>query len=471
MNFKARTFIALVISLGVLAATLAAAAWRSAPSLGQLAFYVLLTAAVSLIKLRLPGLEGTYSLNSIFLLAGAVYFTLPEVVIAAAAGVLVQSFAGAKTRPSFLQILFNASNEVFSIAAASVTITYLIRGGLWPARPALLAAAAAIYFVLNTGLVSGILTLLQGGSFVEVNRQWYSKSFPAYLLGAAVVGTLPLNGNPVDADAFMLLVPLAYLFHFLCGISDQEQGKESCEPAHAPSVPLAAQAFTGLLAALALSFTTFAVTHIQPIQWDWFLCYLLQAVLTATWKVRLPGTSGTISVHYVVVLVAVAQAGLLEALAIAAAGPLVQSLWRPKTRPLPVQLVFNVAAMMVSTGLSFVACRTLAGPAFRDSLVVFLATVAALHFVANTVLVSVVISIVENSDVLVVWRRMYIWAFPIYAVGAGAAAIMISATRSAGWIPSLLVLPLLAMAQYCYRLHLAGHFRSARAKEPICQAV
>lgn len=465
MPMKVRIYIALVLALGLGAACLAASEWAAVANPARMAVYVFLTALASPVKLRLPGLEGTYSLNAIFLLAGAVYFTLPEAVLAAIAGVLVQSFVGAERRPGGVKTLFNLSNEILSIAIAQISLAYLVGEGVLPFRPALLAAAAAIYFLLNTGMVSGVLTLLGGVEFGQVNRQWYVWSFPYYLLGSAIVGVLPLDGSPIDFEACALLVPLAYLSHFFCGIAQHRGGTAGNEDAAPASIPFSARAFTAGVAVAALALAAFAAKRQEPLEWSLFLSLLALAMMTATWKVRLPGTTGTISVHYVIMLVAISELSMLEALAVSAAGPLVQTLWRAKIRPQPVQVLFNVAAMALSTGVAFSCCRILGGTALGGSLPAFLTLAALLHFLTNTMLVAGVIALVERTGLIALWRRMYFWAFPIYMVGAAAAAVMVATTRAAGWAPSLLILPLMAMIQYSYRLHLAGDFAFARPAE------
>ena len=45
----------------------------------------------STLKMRLPGIAGTYSVSFIFILLGIVYFTLPETIVIGCAGALVQT--------------------------------------------------------------------------------------------------------------------------------------------------------------------------------------------------------------------------------------------------------------------------------------------------------------------------------------------------------------------------------------------
>src|SRR6266852_2074816 len=86
--------------------------------------------------------------------------------------------------------------------------------------------------------------------------------------------------------------------------------------------------------------------------WHWqsanllrFLCYLLVAVLASGLKVRLPGIDGTMSVHFLFVLLGILELSLPETLIIGCAAALVQSVWRPKNPPEPVKVVFNVLSM------------------------------------------------------------------------------------------------------------------------------
>src|ERR1700756_2028732 len=76
-----------------------------------------------------------------------------------------------------------------------------------------------------------------------------------------------------------------------------------------------------------------------------FGCYLLIAVLASTMKVRLPGIEGTMSVHFLFVLLGILELSLPETLVIGCAAAAVQSLWKLKRRHELVKVVFNVFGM------------------------------------------------------------------------------------------------------------------------------
>lgn len=456
MSRKAQIYVAVVISLGCLALLAAAGAWQSVPDARRFLLYVGLTAAASLVKFRLPGITGTYSLNAVFLLAGTVYFSLTETVAAAAVAVLVQLLVNARRRPAAVQVLFNVANESLSVAMGFVCLHALVDGGVLPFRPVLLAVGAAVYFVLNTALVSGILSILEAKALGEVNRQWYYWSFPYYLLGAAVVGLLPLGGQALDPQAWIVLLPLAYLVHFFLGLAGRNPGDERPDGEAAMSMGRATKAYVGAVLVAAAGILVTALAQWPAVNLVRLACFLALALWAATWKVRLPGTSGSVSVHYVVTLVAISQLSLQETLLIAAVGPVVQCLWRPQRRPLPVQVVFSVAAVVVSAAAAFLACRVWLEAAVGGSLLLMLAVAAAVQFLLNTVLVAGVMALAENQPVLQLWRRLYFWTFPAYAVGATAAGLIAITSLAAGWLPALLIVPVLAMVNFSYALHLRG---------------
>src|SRR5439155_5096720 len=92
---------------------LSASLTKSPPSI-QPSFivYVALAALASAVKLRLPGMDGNFSLNFLFLLFGIAHFTLPETLLAGCAGGVAQSLCNTKKRPTALQALFNSANFI-----------------------------------------------------------------------------------------------------------------------------------------------------------------------------------------------------------------------------------------------------------------------------------------------------------------------------------------------------------------------
>jgi hypothetical protein len=73
-----------------------------------------------------------------------------------------------KSRPNALQVLFNAANVAIGVGTCFFVGRVWLAAELARHLPAVLAAVACVYFVTNTVLVSGILSLLQGKPLAEV---------------------------------------------------------------------------------------------------------------------------------------------------------------------------------------------------------------------------------------------------------------------------------------------------------------
>ena len=185
-----------------------------------------------------------------------------------------------------------------------------------------------------------------------------------------------------------------------------------------------------------------------------YLACLSLACIASTLKVRLPGLHGTISVNFVFILMALAQLSLVETLTIAFAATLVQCLWKPKTRPKIVQVLFNTSTVVISTALAYLAARVVPGQAH---LLIALAPAATVFFVMNTGMVSLVLALLSKSTLLAVWKQCHLWAFPYYLVGAAIAALVDQSSQTVGWRLSLLALPVMYLAYSCYKLFVSSY--------------
>src|ERR1700719_3912304 len=78
-----------------------------------------------------------------------------------------------------------------------------------------------------------------------------------------------------------------------------------------------------------------------------FIHCLVLAVLASTFKVRLPGMQSSISLNFVVFIIGIGALSLGETLLVAVSSALMQSLWRPRTRPKAIQVLFNAAVLSI----------------------------------------------------------------------------------------------------------------------------
>jgi len=216
MPTTARLYVYLVSCLGisVMAAAFQAPAWPSDPL--RFATYFVLSLIAAAMKLRLPGLTGTMSIGFLMILLGIAELSLPETMILACAGIVVQCLWKARQRPTAAQVIFNVS-----VAAISVFIAFQVTGLLKPHTESvavLMALATCCYFVGNSALVSGVLSRVQGKPFRTVWQQCYLLSFPYYLAGGAVAGLIAGSSREMGGPLSLVMLPmmgLVYVFYHI----------------------------------------------------------------------------------------------------------------------------------------------------------------------------------------------------------------------------------------------------------------
>ena len=182
-----------------------------------------------------------------------------------------------------------------------------------------------------------------------------------------------------------------------------------------------------------------------------YLAAAVLALFASTLKVHLPGITGTISVNFLFILIAIAVFTFAETVLLASAACIVQCLWRSRTRARLVQVSFNVATLAISSGAAYRLSHLFAGSAVAH-LVVLVAVAASIYFTADTLMISGVLSLVQGKSLFAVWQQCYLWSFPYYLAGAAIAGLMVETNRSAGWFMSLLILAPMGLIYVFYRL-------------------
>ena len=208
MSNKAKIFIAVMVSVGVVVLATSLSHWQSA-DLVRFSCYALIAVLASVLKVRLPGIDGTMSVNFLFILLGIMELSLPETLIIGCSAGLVQCLWLAEQRPNAVKIAFNIS--MLANAAGLSYFSYHRMSSLLGNRtPAALMGAALIYFVANTLPVSIIIGITEKKSYRRIWSECYFWSFPYYLVGAAVVGLVGFVNRRVGWQTSLLILPIIY---------------------------------------------------------------------------------------------------------------------------------------------------------------------------------------------------------------------------------------------------------------------
>jgi diguanylate cyclase (GGDEF)-like protein/putative nucleotidyltransferase with HDIG domain len=214
MSLKAKLYIALVGVLGFAVAANELAAWQSS-SLVRYGCYFLVGLLTAGLKVSLPSIKGTLSVNFLFILFGIVEMTLPETVLMACAVTAVQCIWNPARPPRPIQVYFN----VAAVAITTVT-AHAVYTGLGAQIDALLRliATAGVFFLLNTLLVAVVIALTDRTRVVAVWRESYFWSLPYYLAGAAIASLMSVANRYVGWQTALLVIPVVYLIYRSYGL-------------------------------------------------------------------------------------------------------------------------------------------------------------------------------------------------------------------------------------------------------------
>ena len=219
------------------------------------------------------------------------------------------------------------------------------------------------------------------------------------------------------------------------------------------SMPIRARIYIAATAAAGAAVLATSLLHFQSHDPLKFVCYLLIAALASTMKVRLPGIEGSMSVHFLFVLLGILELSLAETLVIGCAVALLQTFWKPVRPPKKVQVVFNVSMTSNAICLTYFAYHLSAG-FLKNSTPLLLVVAACAYFLSNTVPVALVIALTEEKSLRGIWAQTYFWSFPYYLAGAAVVGLVSFANRHVGWQSALLVLPVMFWLYRSYHLYL-----------------
>ena len=212
MATKAKLYIATIAALAVAILTVVASRWNP-ENLGHFVLFFALAMLASAMKIRLPGFKTTISTNFVFILIAIALFSFGETVLIGLGGALVQSLWKTQQRPKPVQVLFNGACLTVCTAAAYWTShTVLAMLGL-NSLVAIMVLGACVYVVLNTGLVSLVISLAERRPLKQVWPSCYEWTFPYFLVGAAVAGLASAAGHGTNWGVTLLVVPVMYFVY------------------------------------------------------------------------------------------------------------------------------------------------------------------------------------------------------------------------------------------------------------------
>src|ERR1700691_3394824 len=208
LPLKAQVFVGVVIAAGMVC-LLQAAIHQSSKNIAEFICYLGISILASRLRVTLPGITGTLSVNFLFILVGIAELGYAEALTLGAVAMLAQSlFPG---RPTAMQLTFNVCAGALSTALAYLVYHNAFCNAFIGNRPLLLCLTAWIYFIVNAGCIAVVISFSEGKPLQKILVDCYFWSFPYYLVGAGIAGAISWFNHAFNWETSLLFLPAIYL--------------------------------------------------------------------------------------------------------------------------------------------------------------------------------------------------------------------------------------------------------------------
>jgi diguanylate cyclase (GGDEF)-like protein/putative nucleotidyltransferase with HDIG domain len=230
----AKAFVGLVIAAGM-ASLVGAAIHQSSNNIAEFICYLCIAVLASRLRVILPGITGTMSVNFLFILVGIAELSYAEALTLGAVSMLAQSLYPA--RPTSIQLTFNVCAGALSTALAYFVYHNTLANEYIVSRPLILCLAATTYFIVNAGSIAAVISFSEGKPLRQILVDCYFWSFPYYLLGAGIAGVIGWFNRQFNWETSLLFVPAIYIIYrsyrlYLGKLEDEKRHVEEIADLH-----------------------------------------------------------------------------------------------------------------------------------------------------------------------------------------------------------------------------------------------
>lgn len=214
MQRSARAYWLLVVLAGGSCLIQTMARWHAGEErIVWFAMYLLAALLASGLKIRLPGIFGTLSMNYIVIFVAMQDLSLAASLIVVLVSTLGQCLIHAETRPRWFQVVFSLAGLPVPVMASYMALKSPRLLLVDHTGSLALLAASAIYFAINTFTVAGIISCTSGKSAFETWRESYLWTSLQYLVGGSIAGGVHFLGGLWGWPAMLLAAPPLYLIY------------------------------------------------------------------------------------------------------------------------------------------------------------------------------------------------------------------------------------------------------------------
>jgi diguanylate cyclase (GGDEF)-like protein/putative nucleotidyltransferase with HDIG domain len=212
MSRQARIFLYTICLAGLATVIYGGIVWKI-DDLAKFVAYLLTAMLASRLKVELPEITGTISVNFLFILIGIAELTFSETLLLGCSAILVQCVVTRRRWPRIEQVLFNVSSAAMAIAVAYFTYHGPLRTYVHSNSPFLLMIAAAVYFLFNTLPVATIIALTENKRLQKIWTDCYFWSLPYYLAGGAIAALFGWVTQKVGWQPTLLALPAMFVIY------------------------------------------------------------------------------------------------------------------------------------------------------------------------------------------------------------------------------------------------------------------
>ena len=234
MPVGGQVFVGLVIAAGT-ACLLQGTIHQNSKNIAEFICYTGVAILASRLQVTLPGIPGTLSVNFLFILVGIAELGYSEALTLGAVAMLAQSLYPGRPRP--IQVTFNICNGSLSTAAAYLFYHNTFCNEIIGNRPVILCLTASIYFVVNVGCVTAVISFGEDRPLQKILMDCYFWCFPYYLVGAGIAGAISWINHRFNWETSLLFVPVIYLIYrsyrlYLSQLEDEKRHVEEMANLH-----------------------------------------------------------------------------------------------------------------------------------------------------------------------------------------------------------------------------------------------
>jgi len=175
------------------------------PAYGRFTGTFLVALLAARLRVSLPKLTGSMSVNLPFILLALSELSLAEALLITAASTFVQCCWSESGQQTSTKTMFNLSVTLMAAYAAWLTMQVTApNSGLG------LALGALAYLLVNTVPVAAIIALTESGHLFRIWKQILQLTFPYFVLAAGVAGLAKLATHAFDWYVPLLILPLMF---------------------------------------------------------------------------------------------------------------------------------------------------------------------------------------------------------------------------------------------------------------------